>query len=188
MLGAVALAGMPVDEGMEVAFAGRSNAGKSSCINTLTDSRSLARTSKEPGRTREINFFALRDGRRLVDLPGYGFARVPEATKAAWQALVSSYLVERRSLQGVVQLMDVRHPFTPLDLQLIEWCRGAGLPVHIALTKSDKLGRGAASSALAGARREVAAWNAVTVQLFSALKKTGVDELAEQLDRWLPRD
>ena len=186
--GAVDARGMPPDEGAEVAFAGRSNAGKSSAINALTGSRSLARTSKAPGRTREINFFALSDGRRLVDLPGYGFARVPEAMKVAWGTLVSSYLAERRSLRGVVQLMDVRHPFTDLDRQLLEWCRAAGLPVHVVLTKADKLGRGQAAAALAKARREVAELPAVSVQLFSATRRDGVDALAEQMIAWMPRE
>lgn len=184
--GAVDQRGMPTDVGVEVAFAGRSNAGKSSAINALTGFRALARTSKAPGRTREINFFTLGGERRLVDLPGYGFARVPDATKAAWAALVSAYLAERRSLQGVVQLMDVRHPFTPLDRQLIDWCRGAGLPIHIVLTKSDKLGRGQQGSTLAGARREARDWQAVTVQLFSATRRDGVEELALKLLEWMP--
>ena len=188
LLGAVDLRGMPADEGAEVAFAGRSNAGKSSAINALTGSRSLARTSKAPGRTREINFFALADGRRLVDLPGYGFARVPEAMKAAWGVLVSRYLAERRSLRGVVQLMDVRHPFTELDRQLLEWCRAAGLPVHVVLTKADKLGRGQAGSALAKARKEVAERPAVSVQLFSATRRDGLETLVARMLEWLPPD
>ncbi len=186
MLGAVEMRGMPPDIGVEVAFAGRSNAGKSSAINALTGTRALARTSKAPGRTREINFFRIDDERRLVDLPGYGFARVSEATKAAWARLVSGYLAERHCLRGVVQLMDVRHPFTPLDRQLIEWCRGAGLPIHVVLTKSDKLGRGKASSTLAAARREALEWQAVSVQLFSATQRSGVEELALKLLEWMP--
>ena len=188
ILGAVNRAGMPSDDGAEVAFAGRSNAGKSSAINALTGSRALARISKAPGRTREINFFLLPDGGRLVDLPGYGFARVPEAMKAAWAAQVSGYLHERDCLRGVVQVMDVRRPFTELDCRLTEWCAAAALPVHALLTKSDKLPRGQAAEALFAARRQAAAFPQVSVQLFSALKRQGIDELAEVLLLWLAQD
>lgn len=162
------------DSGREVAFAGRSNAGKSSAINRITGRKSLARTSKTPGRTQLVNFFALDGGIRLVDLPGYGFAKVPESMRRHWRTLMESYFASRRSLVGLVVVMDCRRPLTDGDRQMLEWAAAAGCPVHVLLTKADKLSRGKASAALHSVRRELG--DAVSTQLFSALKGTGLDE------------
>ena len=176
----------PADEGMEVAFAGRSNAGKSSALNVITGQKALARTSKIPGRTRQINFFAIDERRRLVDLPGYGFARVSRQVKDDWQRNSRRYLETRQSLVGVILLMDIRHPLREFDRQVQGWCHLAGLPAHVLLTKSDKLKRGPASSALLTVRRALSELHpGASVQLFSALKKTGTEEAATVLDRWL---
>lgn len=185
--GVTRLSALPADSGSEVAFAGRSNAGKSSVINALTGRASLARISKTPGRTQMLNFFVLDDdAHRLVDLPGYGYANVPVSVKRRWAALVEGYLVARRSLAGVVLLMDVRRPFTDADSQLVEWCRHAGVPTHVLLNKADKLSRGAATRVLADARKRLAPLGEDDgVQLFSATRKTGIDELVARLDAWL---
>jgi GTP-binding protein len=176
----------PRDEGAEVAFAGRSNAGKSSALNTITEQRGLARTSKTPGRTRQINFFDLGDNRRLVDLPGFGYARVPQTMKQLWQENLSEYLHIRQSLRGLVLLMDCRHPLTDYDRQILRWCADVGLPAHILLTKADKLKRGAAGNSLLAVRRRLPELHPdASVQLFSALKKTGIDEARRVLDDWL---
>ena len=176
----------PPDQGWEVAFAGRSNAGKSSAINSLTQQPKLARTSKTPGRTQLLNFFTLGEQQRLVDLPGYGFARVPAAVKAAWTRQLERYLQERQSLRGLILLMDIRHPFQPFDLQMLEWGHAAGMPVHLLLTKADKLKRGPAEAALLQARKRVAGYaEGVSVQLFSSLKHTGHKELVKVLNAWL---
>ncbi|HYW92344.1 MAG TPA: ribosome biogenesis GTP-binding protein YihA/YsxC [Gammaproteobacteria bacterium] len=179
-----ALAGMPPDRGREVAFAGRSNAGKSSVINALTGRRGLARTSKTPGRTRLLNFFELDGQRRLVDLPGYGYARVPEAMRRHWGELMEAYLAGRRSLQGIVLIMDARHPLREFDQQLLAWRAARGVPCHVLLSKSDKLGRGAASATLHRVRAALGRED-VTVQLFSSPRREGVDELSAVLDAWL---
>jgi len=169
----------------EIAFAGRSNAGKSSAINTLTGRRRLAFVSKTPGRTQLINFFALGDAAYLVDLPGYGFAGVPAAVRRHWDFLVGGYVAERPSLAGVVIVMDARHPLTPLDERLIEWLRGSGREAHILLTKADKLSRQAASATLGRVReRAHALLPGMTVQLFSSLKGEGVGEALEALTRF----
>jgi GTP-binding protein len=171
----------PPDDRPEVAFAGRSNAGKSSALNVLCGRRKLARTSKTPGRTQALNFFVAGDG-RLVDLPGYGFARVPAAVRAAWQALVENYLARRQGLRGVILLMDSRHPLTDFDRQLLDWGAARGLAFHVLLTKADKLGRGARTRTL----REVqAALPEHGVQLFSATHRTGVDEARARVEIWL---
>lgn len=176
---------LPPDEGVEVAFAGRSNAGKSSALNALTDQKSLARTSKTPGRTQQINVFPIGEGRRLIDLPGYGYARVPEAILRHWRAELPRYLAERRSLRGLVVIMDVRHPLTEFDTQMLTWCAHAGLPAHVVLTKADKLKRGPAGNTLQRVRRTLDAdFPDATVQLFSALKRQGVNDLAARLDDW----
>ncbi len=177
---------LPPDTGREVAFAGRSNAGKSSALNLLTGQRSLARTSKTPGRTQMLNFFSVVPDRHLVDLPGYGYAQVPDAIRRHWQALMERYLRERAALQGLLLLVDVRHPLTGLDRQLLD-CRAArGLPVHILLTKADKLSRGKALVALRHLERTLRADSpGVSAQLFSALSGEGIDEALAQLDRWL---
>ena len=146
---------LPPDEGLEVAFAGRSNAGKSSALNAICQQRALARTSKTPGRTQQIVFFNLDEGRNLVDLPGYGYAKVPEKLKRQWYELVEGYLAERRALQGLILVMDVRHPLTDFDQQMLEWAAHAGMPVHILLTKADKLKRGAANNTLLKVRRDL---------------------------------
>tara|TARA_R110000823_G_scaffold125385_2_gene252005 strand:- start:10981 stop:11631 length:651 start_codon:yes stop_codon:yes gene_type:complete len=183
---AAKLSQCPPDEGWEVAFAGRSNSGKSSAINSLTGNRKLAKTSRTPGRTRLINFFELSDSQRLVDLPGYGFAKVPLAVKREWTRQLENYLQHRESLRGLILLMDVRHPLQPFDQQMLQWALAATMPVHILLTKADKLNRGPASQALLGARKELAPWgDLVSAQLFSALKHQGHAELTKVLDAWL---
>ncbi len=175
----------PEDVGFEVAFAGRSNAGKSSAINTICDQKSLARTSKTPGRTQLLNFFSLDDERRIVDLPGYGFARVSENIKRQWQGTLAHYLEERECLRGLFLMMDSRHPLKDNDLQMMEWASGIELPVHILLTKSDKLKKGPASSSLLGVRKQIKSMGPdFTVQLFSSLKKTGIDQAHAKLDEW----
>ncbi len=185
---AAQLTQLPPDEGFEVAFAGRSNAGKSSALNRITQQKSLARTSKTPGRTQLINFFTLDDERRLVDLPGYGYARVAEAVKRRWQETMEDYLASRRSLQGLVLLMDVRHPLRDTDRQLLDWCWHVGMPVHVLLTKADKLKRGPAQATLLKVREALARQappGSTSVQLFSALKGSGIDEVRDRLDHWL---
>ena len=162
------------DQGTEVAFAGRSNAGKSSAINAIAGRRQLARISKTPGRTQLINFFAVDDGRRLVDLPGYGYAKVPEKMRRHWRVLMEAYFAERRSLTGLIIVMDVRRPLTEFDTQMLEWATSRECAVHVLLTKSDKLKRGKAASALLGVRRDLA--DVATVQLFSAHTRQGVEE------------
>ena len=174
------------DAGMEVAFAGRSNVGKSSVLNSLTGQRKLARTSGTPGRTQTINVFDLDETRRLIDLPGYGYAKVPLEVKRRWEQALPAYLQGRRALCGVVIIMDVRHAPTDLDEQMLLWCADAGLPLHGVLTKADKLKRGAAMNRLQAVRRDVAAAGVElpSLQLFSALKGHGIDELSAQLDQW----
>jgi GTP-binding protein len=176
----------PPDSGAEVAFAGRSNAGKSSALNTITGQRSLARISKAPGRTREINFFQVRDDRRLVDLPGYGYAKVSKSVQRQWERNIARYLETRRSLAGVILVMDVRHPLKAFDQQLLRWCRAAGLHAHILLTKADKLKRGPARSTLLAVRRDLEDLHPdCSVQLFSSLKGTGVEAARAVLNDWL---
>ena len=168
------------DTGFEIAFAGRSNAGKSSAINTLTHQTQLARASKRPGRTQMINFFALGNpDQRLVDLPGYGYAAVPEEMKLVWQKELENYLIKRQSLQGLVLLMDIRHPLQHFDRMMLQWAYSRNLFVHILLTKSDKLNRGPASQALLEVQHELKAMNInFSIQLFSSLNRQGVEELA----------
>jgi GTP-binding protein len=176
----------PADEGVEVAFAGRSNAGKSSALNVLTGQRALARISKAPGRTREINFFEVQDGIRLVDLPGYGYAKVSRSMKQQWQRNISTYLETRQSLGGVIVLMDVRHPLKEIDQQILGWCHAANLLTHVLLTKSDKLKRGPAKAALLQTRKALQALHPeATLQLFSAHTRDGAEELQRVLDEWL---
>lgn len=181
----------PDDVGYEVAFAGRSNAGKSSAINTLTDNKKLARTSKTPGRTQLINFFQIDEDRRLVDLPGYGYAKVSESMKLNWQKHLSEYLQKRKCLRGIVLLMDSRHPLQEFDLSVIAWASEGNLPVHLVLTKSDKLKPNAARNQLRQVKAKVKDMGLnATVQMLSSLKKSGVDELITQLNIWyeLPVD
>jgi len=168
---------LPPDTGVEVAFAGRSNAGKSSALNAICDQTGLARTSKTPGRTQLLNVFILDAARRLIDLPGYGYAKVPEAMREKWRQSIDSYLRERKSLRGVVLIMDARHPLKDFDRQMLGYCAGVELSCHILLTKSDKLSRSEGMRTLAAVRAECKRedWNA-TAQLFSAQAKTGLDE------------
>ncbi len=175
----------PTDTGREVAFAGRSNAGKSSALNTLTNQKSLARISKTPGRTQLLNFFTLNEQQRFVDLPGYGYAKVPVAVKLKWQRLMETYLSDRQSLYGIILVMDIRHPLTEFDWQMITWCNYSKKPLHILLTKSDKLNYGVAKNTLLAVQRELKDLDMpVSLQLFSALKKSGVDEIHLRLDEW----
>ncbi len=168
---------LPADTGAEIAFAGRSNAGKSSALNAICDQTALARTSKTPGRTQLLNVFALETTRRLVDLPGYGYAKVPEAMRERWRGLIDKYLRERDSLRAVVLIMDSRHPLKEFDQQMLAYCRDIGLACHCILTKADKLSRSEAARTLAQTRKEIAALESnATAQLFSALAKTGLDE------------
>ncbi len=176
----------PDDSGAEVAFAGRSNAGKSSAINRLTENKKLCRTSKTPGRTQLINFFSLSEDQRLVDLPGYGFAKVPPEVKKKWERHLEQYLSERRCLRGMVLMMDIRHPLQAFDQTMIEWAAQSEMPVRILLTKADKFSNGQAKNTLLAVRKQLQPYGAlVQAQLFSALKGTGLDDLKEQLDLWL---
>lgn len=188
-ISATQLSELPVDEGIEVAFAGRSNAGKSSAINTITDQKSLARISKTPGRTQMINFFSIDDSHSLVDLPGYGYAKVPEKIKIRWQQTLGKYLETRQALRGLVLMMDIRHPLKEFDLQMIKWANNAKLSVHILLTKSDKLKRGAANSSLLIVNKELQKKELLaSVQLFSSLNHQGKQEAIEQLNQWFYPD
>jgi GTP-binding protein len=180
---------LPPDTGIEVAFAGRSNAGKSSALNTLTRQNSLARTSKTPGRTQLINTFRLADEKRLIDLPGYGFAKVPLAVKEKWQKSLGEYLMKRQSLKGLVVLMDIRHPLKDLDQQLIHWAVESQLSVLLLLTKADKLSPGPRKKTLLEVREaSLAFMGDVTVHTFSSLSKQGLTELEQVLDDWYSRD
>ncbi len=180
------LAQCPEDTGAEVAFAGRSNAGKSSAINTLTGNKKMAKTSKTPGRTQLINLFALDcEQRRLVDLPGYGYAKVSKSLKQKWDQHLSEYLQGRVSLRGLVLLMDCRHPLQPFDTMMLDWSINRGMPVHILLTKSDKLAKGPAKSTLLKVQKQFQDQPQISAQLFSALKKEGIEELITQLNLWL---
>ena len=182
---AVKISDCPADWLAEVAFAGRSNAGKSSAINSLCGHSGLARTSKTPGRTQLINFFAIEATKYLVDLPGYGFAKVPLEVKHKWQTELEKYLRLRDPLVGLILLSDIRHPLKQYDLTMIGWAVESNLPLHLLLTKSDKLKRGAAQNALLRVRKETASLRGVSVQLFSSLKKTGLGEAKEVITKWL---
>lgn len=187
LVSARALHQCPVDEGAEVAFAGRSNAGKSSAINTLTHQAKLARTSKTPGRTQLINFFSLDESRRLVDLPGYGYAKVPVHVKKEWDKHLAIYLQERKSLKALVLLMDIRQPLQPGDWQMIQWANACHLPIHLLLTKADKLKKGPARGTLLQLEVELRRQRIdnFSAQLFSALKKVGIQELETFLKEYL---
>lgn len=183
---AAKLAQAPPDTGFEVAFAGRSNAGKSSALNAICDQKSLARTSKTPGRTQLLNFFSVVAERRLVDLPGYGYAKVSEGIKHDWQKSMSNFLSHRNCLRGIMLVMDIRNPLKPFDLQMLDWVSHYGLNAHILLTKADKLKQRAAEAVLAHIDSELhAARSGASVQLFSALKKNGIDQTHDVLDDWL---
>jgi len=190
---------LPPDFGAEVAFAGRSNAGKSSALNAITDQKALARVSKTPGRTQQINVFPIGESEivdrhesnsnpalRLIDLPGYGYAKAPAAMRAHWQEALPRYLESRKTLRGMVLIMDTRHPMGPLDTQMLNWCAAAKLPVHILLSKADKLSRGAAGNTLQSVRPNAAKiCPGASAQLFSSTTRAGVAEARLQLDHWL---
>jgi GTP-binding protein len=183
------LSNAPPDSGSEVAFAGRSNAGKSSAINTLTENSKLARTSRTPGRTQLINFFSLSETQRIVDLPGYGYAKVPLKMKREWNRHMENYLQHRQSLRGLILLMDVRHPLTDQDEQMIAWASAATMPVHVLLTKADKLKKGPAKSSLLGVQARLLEFgDLASAQLFSSLKRDGLKELEKKLTAWLTDD
>jgi GTP-binding protein len=173
---------LPEDAGLEVAFAGRSNAGKSSAINALTDQKSLARTSKTPGRTQQIVIFDIDEQRRIADLPGYGYAKVPQRLRAHWRHVMQIYFNRRRSLQGVILVMDIRHPLRPFDEQMLNWCENTSVPCHVLLTKADKLKRGPAQATLLKVRKSLPF--GATAQVFSASRRAGLDELITVLNGW----
>lgn len=186
ILGAAEVHQFPKDELVEIAFAGRSNVGKSSAINALAQRKKLARTSKTPGRTQQINFFTLGEDARLVDLPGYGFAQVPLAVKEKWQKTIHEYLAQRTNLIVLVLLMDIRHPLTDLDLQMVEWARDSELPTQVLLTKADKLTRGkAAATALKVERALAQIGGQFGVELFSSVSHLGVDKIRAQMVEWV---
>ncbi len=184
---AAKLSQAPPDKGREIAFAGRSNAGKSSAINTLCDQRSLARTSKTPGRTQLLNFFEIDTERRLVDLPGYGFAKVSVSVKQQWQGLLSQYLEKRQCLHGLFLMMDIRHPLKEYDAQMLDWAANIGLPTHVLLTKADKLKKGPAAASVLKVGKALNAYDGelFSVQAFSALKRQGLEEAHGVMDKWL---
>ena len=182
-MGAHEVKQLPEDMGTEVAFAGRSNAGKSSVLNVITANSKLARISKTPGRTQQMNIFVLDDERRLVDLPGYGYAKVPVAMRKHWGVTLNKYFQEREALSGLMIIMDIRHPLKPDDQQMIDWALEVGLPTHILLNKADKLSRGVGMQQLQQLKRRLNS-DLVTIQLFSALKRNGADEARDVLDHW----
>jgi GTP-binding protein len=186
LISAAELKQLPRDIGKEVAFIGRSNAGKSSAINTITGIKNLARASKTPGRTQLINLFALDDKNRLVDLPGYGYAKAPATVSERWIEKVNQYLKTRKCLRGLILVMDIRHPLKEQDQHLIKWCAKCKLPIHILLTKADKLKRGPALNTLQQVQKALKKYGKlVSIQLFSSLDKTGLDEAYQKLDEWL---
>ncbi|MFK7730734.1 MAG: ribosome biogenesis GTP-binding protein YihA/YsxC [Pseudomonadales bacterium] len=185
LISAQKLGQCPPDIGTEVAFAGRSNAGKSSAINTITAQKKLARTSKTPGRTQLLNFFSLSDTQRLVDLPGYGYAKVSKTKRDDWQRNLDRYLRERQSLCGVILLSDIRHPLQEFDRALLDWSSQSELAIHVLLTKSDKLKRGPANSTLLKVRNELKSHPCASVQLFSSLKRSGLEEAKQVISGWL---
>lgn len=185
LLSAADVKQLPPDEGFEVAIVGRSNAGKSSVLNCITQNKKMARVSKTPGRTQQINIFVLDEDRRLMDLPGYGFAHAPVREQQKWEHTINQYFDQRTCLKGLVLVMDIRHPFKDMDMQMLDFCQHHALPVHVVLNKADKLSKGAAKSVLLDAEPLLAVYGeAVSVQLFSALKQTGVKELQSVLDKW----
>lgn len=182
---------LPADEGREVAFIGRSNAGKSTALNVITGIKGLARTSKTPGRTQMINFFSLDEDahNRLVDLPGYGYAKVPRVIKERWEQTLDDYLRERRSLKGLVVVMDIRHPLKEMDLAVIAWTMKCKIPTHILLTKADKLSTSAARKTLKEVQEALEKYgNRITIQLFSSLDRIGLDAVKAILDEWFCSD
>ncbi|OCG77087.1 ribosome biogenesis GTP-binding protein YihA/YsxC [Gilliamella sp. Occ4-3] len=185
ILSAPDISHLPVDSGVEIAFAGRSNAGKSSALNTLTNQKGLARTSKTPGRTQLINLFEVEENCRLVDLPGYGYAQVPEAIKRKWQKALGEYLQKRESLKGLVVLMDIRHPLKDLDQQMIEWAVSVDIPIMLLLTKADKLASGAQKKQVNMVKEAILPFQGdITVAPFSSPKRIGLEALKQKLDEW----
>lgn len=185
LISAAELKQLPKDEGNEVAFIGRSNAGKSSAINSITSIKNLARTSKTPGRTQLINVFKLDDNNRLIDLPGYGYTKAPPSVSKQWMEKVNDYLQTRESLRGLVLLMDIRHPLKEQDLGIIDWATQCELPIHILLTKADKLNKGPAKNTLQKVKKELKPYaEMVTIQLFSAHKQEGIEEVHQILNQW----
>jgi len=182
--GVAAFDQLPDDIGAEVAFSGRSNVGKSSALNKITNRRSLARTSKSPGRTRELNYFAYDESTHIVDLPGYGYAKVDETMRNAWAKILERYLRERSSLKGVFLIMDIRHPMGKFDQIMLDYCKSCDLPLHVLLNKSDKLSKSAANKTTTDISRALADING-SVQQFSALKGVGLDEARQKLADWL---
>ncbi len=174
----------PLDSGYEIAFAGRSNAGKSSAINRITHQTGLARTSKTPGRTQHLVFFKLDENHRLVDLPGYGFAKVPGHMRQKWGQNMAHYIENRLALKGIILLMDIRHAMTDLDRQMLGWCDSLQRPIHILLTKADKLKFGAAKASLLKVQKLTQAYTAVSAQMFSAKTGDGLEEVWMMLDKW----
>ncbi len=186
VISAYMLKQLPDDSGMEVAFAGRSNAGKSSAINRLTDQKSLARTSKTPGRTQQIVIFDIDEHRRIADLPGYGYAKVPAKLRAHWRHVLQQYFIRRSCLRGVVLVMDIRHPLRPFDVDMLHWCESSGVPCHVLLTKADKLKRGPAQATLLKVRKSLPL--GATAQVFSAKSGDGLLELIQHLNSWYDID
>lgn len=185
LLSAADVKQLPPDDGIEIAIVGRSNAGKSSVLNKLTQQKNLARVSKTPGRTQLLNVFVIDDTRRLIDLPGYGFAKAPTVAKQKWEKTIDAYIQDRQSLKGLVLVMDARHPMKPLDCQLLSYCSSRSLPVHILLNKSDKLSKGAMAATVQSVTSALTTYNnSVSVQSFSALKGVGIKELHSILDDW----
>ncbi len=186
---AASLRDMPADQGWEVAFAGRSNAGKSSALNALTNHKGLARVSKTPGRTQLLNVFSIDDDRRLIDLPGYGYAKVPVGVRDQWRGMVDGFLRAREALKGLILIMDSRHPLKDFDRQMLDYAHGIGKPCHVLLTKADKLSRNDATKTLDAVRKDLGADGSaeaqVSVQLFSVPAKTGLDEARGVVARWL---
>ncbi|WP_036170360.1 ribosome biogenesis GTP-binding protein YihA/YsxC [Noviluteimonas dokdonensis] len=178
---------LPPDQGSEVAFAGRSNAGKSSALNALAQQNALARVSKTPGRTQQLVFFEVQPHRHLVDLPGYGYAKVPKDLQSHWQQFLDGYFSTRDALQGLVVIMDIRHPLKDYDRQMLGYAANRGIPAHAVLTKADKLSRGATANTLQAVRMELSRvfGDTVSVQAFSAESKQGVDELRAVVARWM---
>ncbi len=175
----------PPDQGVEIAFVGRSNAGKSSALNTILGRHGMAKTSRTPGRTQLINYFQFEDQKRFVDLPGYGYAKVPPKIKAQIEHILSDYLTNRQCLFGLIMLMDIRRPLTTFDKQLLEFVASSGKPIHILLTKSDKIKRGPANATLLNVKKQFSAYEGqFSVQTFSALKKIGVEQASEVIGRW----
>jgi GTP-binding protein len=188
-MGAAKLEQLPPDVGIEVALAGRSNAGKSTALNAIADQKSLAKTSKTPGRTQLINLFMIDETNRLTDLPGYGFAKVSKDQKAQWQKTLSRYLQERQCLNALVVFMDIRHPLKETDKEMVQWAISANIPVHVVLSKADKLKSGARKAALLAANKRLARISEnITSQVFSATNKLGLQDLIDKLSNWYSFD